>query len=185
MTCECVFVIVTPVFVCLYSSHLPAGVSCLLRDVLLDILEGHFHTTCYTMQKGNANVLLKRIYVTLFNTEDQRSTWGWCLAVVSAVVLGQAKVRDGGEARRSKTNPGWNCKKTAHLHTSTIWRYSRKKSVYYTYRVYILILLRLSREPRDVWEGKDNMIGVFQLEPPSRTISQWISFISADCSDQV
>lgn len=60
-----------------------------------------------------------------------------------------------------------------------------KKSVYYTYRVYILILLRLSREPRDVWEGKDNMIGVFQLEPPSRTISQWISFISADCSDQV
>lgn len=44
------------------------------------------------------------------------------VAPVSAVILRQAKIRAGGEARCSEANPGWDCKETAHLHPSSIWR---------------------------------------------------------------
>lgn len=53
-------------------------------------------------------------------------TWDVCcmfVAAVPAVILRQTKVRDGGKARCSKTNPGWDCKEAAHFHSSTVRRW--------------------------------------------------------------
>lgn len=121
---------------CIFSG-LPTSISCLFCDVLLDLLEVHIHPPCITMQKGISSVILNirpnvmwSISFTL-QCEIQMNHVCCFVAPVPAVILWQAKIRDGGEARCSETNPGWDCKETAHLYSSSIWRQVGLSSNFY------------------------------------------------------